>query len=403
MSPADDPPKSPRPEPRSGCAHLIAIHVLLGAAVASTISACLVVVCLCARAWTPALGCAALVGVSVTAGALTLVERPRLRRGTWGAFALSLVLGMTLAAPWPRGDAPADAPAMVRSIGIDGGDAGAPWFGGISERDLVRLGAWIDMRGSERRWLERGLFDQAYARIATSGVVDPGASYTLDAWFHDREHVWLAVPDGPGPFPLLVFLHGNGGPFHWYPEALARASVARGFALAMPTWGFGVWGTGASRRRIADTVDVVSRLHPIDRDRLYVGGLSAGGFGAVDAFAHDASFRACVAISGAPPAPPSGDDPPFGGRPLLLIHGKEDRRVRVDVSQALAASVRTRGGRVDYDELEDGDHFIVLTHEEQVVQRLFDWLSAHWDGDHFIVLTHEEQVVQRLFDWLAAH
>lgn len=347
------------------------MQVLLAAAVACSISAGLTALCLCARAWTPALGCAALVGASAAAGALTLVTRPRARRAARGAFALSLVVGLALAAPWPRGGAP----MLVRSIGVEGGDPGAPWFGGISERDLVRLGAWLDTRGSEREWLERGLFDHAYERIATSGVVDPGTSYTLDAWLHDRGHVWLAVPEGPGPFPLLVFLHGNGGPFHWYPETLARAAVARGFAIAMPTWGFGVWGTPAARQRVTDTVEAVARLHPIDRDRLYLGGLSAGGFGAVDAFARDPSFRACAAVSGAPDTAPPGD-PPFGGRPLLLIHGANDRRVPVAWSRALAGSVRARGGHVEHDEVTDGDHFLVLTHERQVAQRLFGWLSA---------------------------
>jgi dienelactone hydrolase len=345
--------------------------VLLSASIGGTISAGLAALCLAARAWTPALGCAALVGVAAAAGALTVVTRPRLRRAAWGGLALSLAVGLTLTVPWPR----SDGPALVRSIAVDGGDPGAPWFGGISERDLVRLGAWLDTRGPERQWLERGLFDDAYARLATSGVVDPGPSYTLEAWLHDRGHVWFAAPEAPGPVPLVVFLHGNGGPFQWYPEALARAAVARGFALAMPTWGFGNWRSEASRRRIADTVEAAARVRPIDRERVYLAGLSAGGFGAVDAFARDPSFRACAALAGAPGAAPPGD-PPFAGRPLLLIHGVNDPRVPVELSRSLAASVRARGGRVDYDELADADHFFVLTHEAAVVGRLFDWLRA---------------------------
>ncbi|MCO5166422.1 MAG: prolyl oligopeptidase family serine peptidase [Planctomycetes bacterium] len=368
-----------RPTP-GGCGHLVAIHLLLGASVAASVLAAVTVVCLLARAWSLAAACALGLSAAVSAGALGWSLgwplRPARRRAARVVLAVSLASGAGLVGPWPVGARPDGGSALTRSVGLDGRDTGAPWFGALPERHLVRLGAWLDLRGEERRWLDRGLFEAAYDRVAAGGAVDATRSLVLDAWLRDRGHLWLAVPDVPGPWPLVVFLHGNGGPFQLYPEVLARAAVSRGFAFVAPTWGFGHWVTGAGRARIAAAVEAVERLHPVDRRRVLLVGLSAGGIGAVEALARDPGrFRACVALSGAPAAV-SGGDPALGGRPLLLVHGARDPRVPVAHARALAATTRERGGRVALHEVEDGDHFILLSHEAQVVRLLLDWLSA---------------------------
>lgn len=353
------------------------MHVLLVASITGTLALTLVALCALARAWSLALGAAAIVVVAAASSVLAWSRRLRPRRAALAALAAALATGVVLVAPWPL----RSTRALTRAVTIDGADAGAPWFGGIPELHLVRFGAWLDTRGTEREWLERGLFDDAYARVAAGGVVDPRRSYTLDAWLLDRGHVWLATPDGPGPFPLLVFLHGNGGPFQFYPQVLARAAVERGVAVAMPTWGFGWWTTEAGRRRALETIDVAARLAPIDPRRVVIGGVSAGGVGAVDLFAREPTrFAACVAISGAPASVTAGD-PTFGGRPLLLIHGAGDRRVPVTLVRALAETTRSRGGRVDLIEVEDGDHFLVLTHERDTVGRCLDAVTRVHGGE----------------------
>lgn len=377
-------PASPLHAARGGCRHLVGVHLLLASSVSASVLAGLTLTCLQARAWSlaaaGALGLSASLGAAALGWSLAWPLRPARRRAAAAALAASLAGGGALAAPWPV----ADGTATTRARRLDGRPAAGPWFGALPERHLVRLGAWLDLRGDERAWLERGLFEAAYDRVADSGAVDPGRSFVLDAWLGDQGHLWLAVPppaapgraDDPGPWPLVVFLHGNGGPFQFYAEVLARAAVSRGFALVMPTWGFGHWSTDAGRARLAAAVEAVARQHPIDLSRVHLLGLSAGGIGAVEAFARDpARFRACAALSGAPAAP-SGGDPAFGGRPLLLVHGARDARVPVAAARALARATAEHGGRAELVEVADGDHFILLSHEAHVVRLLLDWLRA---------------------------
>ena len=99
----------------------------------------------------------------------------------------------------------------------------------------------------------------------------------------------IVLPDGEGPFPALVFLHGAGGQGESSAKSFAGL-VERGYAVIGPD---GVPREGSNRRGwsfhpdwpprrdeaafIRDVLDDASATHGIDRERVLIGGFSIGG------------------------------------------------------------------------------------------------------------------------------
>ncbi len=89
-------------------------------------------------------------------------------------------------------------------------------------------------------------------------------------------------------------------------------------------------------------VDEVAREHPVDSDRMYVCGLSMGGFGSWYAAATAPNrFAAAVAVCG-------GGDPQwadrYAGIPIWAHHGEADSTVSVHRSREMIAALANHGG-----------------------------------------------------------
>lgn len=356
------PPKTARPG-------LLAALVLAFAGTWTAIVFALL--CLCLYAGTPLLlaYCVAGLVAGPTAAVAAWTRTPRRRRRARILLVPFALLLVAIVAPWPGGARA----SLVEDRALPGHRGGAPWFGGIPEDELVRLGAWVMSTPHERESTVRaGFFDRHYAEVAEGDTLPNTSSRVLDTWVFDRGHYWLAVPEGPGPFPLLVFLHGNAGPFQFYPQSLAWAVVGSGYAVAFPSFGFGHWDREAGYRRVDAVVQAVQAELPIDPERVVIGGLSAGGMGALGALvAAPERFQACLVLSGVP-----GDVPaePFVARPLLVIHGDADERVRVGPARDLVERVAAAGGAPRYVEHADADHFLLLTHQDAVLAEVRRWL-----------------------------
>jgi dipeptidyl aminopeptidase/acylaminoacyl peptidase len=125
---------------------------------------------------------------------------------------------------------------------------------------------------------------------------------------------WLLRPQGEGPFPLIMVVHG--GPVsHWRPRWLGRAHahllllLKRGYALFLPNpRGSSGRGQDFARRVVgdmggADTYDYLSGLDNLiksgigDPSRLGVTGQSYGGFMSAWLITQDPRFAAAVAIA----------------------------------------------------------------------------------------------------------
>lgn len=86
----------------------------------------------------------------------------------------------------------------------------------------------------------------------------------------------------------------------------------------------------------------------IDGDRLYITGLSMGGYGTWDAIQrHPELFAAAVPICG-------GGDPKFASKiaklPIWAFHGDKDGAVKVERSREMIAAIKAAGGAAKYTE-----------------------------------------------------
>ncbi len=225
----------------------------------------------------------------------------------------------------------------------------------------------------------------------------------------------LRLPDGSGPFPVVVVIHGG----CWLAEygldhidgfcaALTRAGVA--------TWNLeyrrvgqpgGGWpNTFRDVARGIDHLRALARIYPLDIDRVVVVGHSAGGHLALWAAArhrlpadsplHSAAplrLRGVVSLAGladltgeqgacedtvirlmggnslAVPeryrqASPREMPPPEC--PVVLIHGRRDTIVPSAQSVEYATSLRAAGGAVTLIQPEDAGHFELIAPESTV-------------------------------------
>lgn len=323
-----------------------------------------------AHAWTWAqLGVALLAALVAAMLALALPKRRRVRRVA--AIVAIVSLARIGWAAFPRHGAEHPG-ALVKTRFVASPPATRLFWQGLPERETVPLGALVDLSPRER---EQSLasIEAAYAAIETEDLFERAESPLLDSWFFDREHFWLAAPSGPGPFPLVVFVHGNGGTFQFYPHLLARGAVERGLAIAFPSNGFGFWGGSDAPGRISRVVDAVARELPIDRTRVALVGLSAGGEGVFGAALHDpGSYRAVAAVSAV--FPPLDRAAAWKATKVLILHGAQDPRASVEGARRARDDLARVGAAVELDEDPEADHLALVAHERWA-PRLLDWLA----------------------------
>ncbi|MEM0898056.1 MAG: prolyl oligopeptidase family serine peptidase [Verrucomicrobiota bacterium] len=161
---------------------------------------------------------------------------------------------------------------------------------------------------------------------------------------------WLHAPEGEGPHPLILFLHGKGErgsdlnsvKKHGPPKLIENDSMPslRPFVVVSPQcpddrmWQY---------PDLKALLDEVLAEQDIDRSRVYITGLSMGGFGTWKLLAEEPRFfAAAIPICG-------GGDPDWARRlkhtPIWAFHGDEDSVVPVDRSKEMVDGIRRAGGK----------------------------------------------------------
>jgi len=204
-------------------------------------------------------------------------------------------------------------------------------------------------------------------------------------------------------YPLVLFLHGAGGRGNdnarqitdagFCPDLLNKADFAQRYVCFMiapqvpadKRWVEVNWGqaahampkeSGDQMRMTLELVDAALEEYPIDPDRVYVTGLSMGGFGTWDAVQRRPKFfAAALPICG-------GGDTAQADKltkiPLWVWHGDSDKVVPTQRSRDMVAAVRKAGGKPIYNEQPNCGHAVWPFAYGNV--KVWDWMFAQVRG-----------------------
>ncbi|MGC5225368.1 alpha/beta hydrolase-fold protein [Micromonospora sp. DT81.3] len=217
------------------------------------------------------------------------------------------------------------------------------------------------------RWL--AALPVSLPTVVSSGAIDPlvdlfrPSTYTgsngttMDVRTFSPQR-YLENPDGAETYPLVVVLHGagesgagNGAQLLANQSAVAFADPDRqegdpSFVMA-PQINSGFWDDANVRQALSELIEQTAATYPIDPERVYVAGLSMGGFGVYSLLANypDRFAGGLVIAAGASPAL----TPLLTDVPLWIHHSADDAVVpysyaaeTVDRIEA-AGAVVTRG------------------------------------------------------------
>jgi len=199
----------------------------------------------------------------------------------------------------------------------------------------------------------------------------------------------LHLPAGyeqAGPWPLILFLHGAGergndlsllnkNPL---PAMLEAQETNLPFVVVSPQCPGDDWWPMMVDELMVLLEDVEQRYN-IDRSRVYLTGLSMGGFGAWSlACAHPERFAAIAPICGGYHGP-SPMVRTLKDTPVWAFHGAKDPVVPVEQTLQLVEELRQVDGDVRvtvYPELEH-DCWTITYHNPE----LYDWFLSHTQSD----------------------
>lgn len=171
-------------------------------------------------------------------------------------------------------------------------------------------------------------------------------------------------PAAPEPLPLILFLHGAGesGTDDMLPTTVGigpaiEANPERFPALVVfPQASRGYGWRGFNLAAAAAALDDVEARYNVDRDRVYVTGISMGGYGTwLLALQQPDRFAAAVPVCGGLDRTSSTLSFPqaaerLASLPQWVFHGDADDIIPVQTSRAVVRALRSAGADVRYTE-----------------------------------------------------
>jgi predicted peptidase len=180
-------------------------------------------------------------------------------------------------------------------------------------------------------------------------------------------------------WPLILFLHGAGErgsdiekvKVHGPPK-IVQTKKDFPFIVVSPQCPEDDWWTDKTEMLINLLDDIVAH-YDVDTERIYLTGLSMGGYGAwALASQYPDRFAAVVPICG-------GGDPILARTlkdvPIWAFHGAKDSVVPVEESKRLVEAVNARGGNAKLTIYPDANHDSWT--ETYNNPKLYDWLLEH--------------------------
>ena len=193
---------------------------------------------------------------------------------------------------------------------------------------------------------------------------------------------WLYTPNDYEPnghaLPLVIFLHGaslcgnNIQKVRRYGvlDAIDKGKIIPTLVVAPQNPG-GAWNA----HKLNELLEWAKRTYKVDTTRVYVLGMSLGGYGTMDFVgAYPEKIAAAMALCGGCSL---RDVSPLGKVPLWIMHGTADRAVSVKQSQIVVEKLQEGGNDklLRYDWLQGGSHGILA--RLFYLQKTYDWLFSH--------------------------
>lgn len=178
--------------------------------------------------------------------------------------------------------------------------------------------------------------------------------------------------------PVIMFLHGASlcskdmnrsrryGPL----DAIVRGREIDAIVIVPQNPG-GAWNPD----KLDDILEWTKKNYSMDSTRVYVLGMSLGGYGTMDfAAAYPDKIAAAMALCGGCSAK---DKSGLGKLPLWIIHGTGDKAVSVKQSQSVVQELQDSGNdrRLRYDWLPGASHGALA--RILYMRKTYDWLFSH--------------------------
>jgi poly(3-hydroxybutyrate) depolymerase len=243
--------------------------------------------------------------------------------------------------------------------------------------------------------------DQAFAYRLFVPVTEPGKRYPIVVWLHghgeagrdnDTHLAWLGQLMMPPP---------------WQQDRFPFFVLCTRCPIENDIWNGHPAGTTPDQRIGSDMISVTDSIlsdvvkeFPIDRDRIYLSGVSSGGSGSWEyALRYPERFAAVAPLGAAGIV--NGDLKAIDDLPVWVFHSTHDHLASVDDARRNVTKLRAAGGRVRLTEIDSASHdcwtAAFAEHE------LLDWMLAQHRGGPVVmdIRPWSRRVSDTLGDWSA--
>jgi predicted peptidase len=205
-------------------------------------------------------------------------------------------------------------------------------------------------------------------------------SFTTEIEVDTRMNYLLYEPESiADKAPLLVFLHGGGESGDDIekvkkhgPPMLVENGKEFPFYILSPQNPYkrGFWDD----RAVNTLIDKILDQYPIDETRIYLAGLSRGGYGAWRlAMNYPDKFAAMIVICGA--SAPKNYASRIKDIPIWVFHGEKDQTIPVSESIDMVNALKEEGADVQLTLYPDAGHDAWT--ETFKNEKVFEWLLKH--------------------------
>lgn len=180
--------------------------------------------------------------------------------------------------------------------------------------------------------------------------------------------------DSAERFPLVLVLHGRGGRGEEYLQVWKSEADRRRVMVAAPTRTRGYTDDPADLDEFYQWVEDVSRRYPVDRERVFLAGTSAGALIARWLAVNRPSFWRGVILIASPTAESwTSRIEPSGFPPVLFVHGEKDDQFPIEEIRRHVAILKAEGVDVElFSDPQEGH-----THSPRWNKAIFDWIQRH--------------------------